>query len=283
MDWDDLRVFLALSRAGSVAGAAATLGVSRSTVGRRVAALEEAMNTTLIERAGGAIRMTAAGELLGEQAERVEGEVLACERQVAGRDVALQGPLRVSVVDVASVLLAPAFALLKARYPDIELELRSSDELANLHRRETDLAIRVALEPPSPDLFGRRLGHMEYAIFGHRDVVGLDNPPWILWDETRGAAATRALAESRSRPLRVAATVDRMHLMLDLAVAGMGLALLPVALARRRPELVPVGEVPQPGQGVDLWVLTHPDLRRTARLRVAMGLIGELAADAITP
>ncbi|MEM1415865.1 MAG: LysR family transcriptional regulator, partial [Myxococcota bacterium] len=156
MSWDDLRVFLALHREGTVAGAARALGVSRSTVLRRWAALEAA-TTTLFERTPEGVVLTGAGERLLPSAERVEGEALAAERAIAGADEGLRGSLEVTLFDIAGPLLAPAFQELMEAHPEMDLRLVSSDRLRSLRRREADLAIR-GTDAPSPELFGRKIG-----------------------------------------------------------------------------------------------------------------------------
>jgi len=277
VDWDHLRVFLALARAGSVAASSEALGVSRSTVTRRLEALERDAGLKLVERGLDGARLTEAGESLVPHAERVEEEVLAAERLLTGKDFRLSGRLEVSVFEIGGLLLAPAFVALRQEHPDIEVVLRSTDRVASLHRRETDLAIRAAVEPPSGDLFGRRLGRLEYGVYGRPEVTARANPAWILWDESRGAHGTWALAERLGKPLHVAARVDSVTAMLELAVAGMGVALLPVALAAHYPDLVARGRVPRRGQGIDVWALTHPDLKRAARVRAALTTLGGMA------
>lgn len=278
MNWDNLRFLLALHRGGSVFAAARALGVSRSTIARRMAALEASAGVPLVERRLDGVRLTVTGESLVELAERMEADVHAAERILTGRDAALSGPLAISVFDVAAELLAPAFEALRKAHPQIELALHSSDRVASLHRRETDLAIRAPLAAPSSDLFGRLLGRIRYAVYGTAERVAESNPPWVLWDETRGAVGTWALARTIGDPLRVAVTVDRAHTMLALVRQGLGVGLLPVAQAKRYPELVALGSVPRDGQGLEVWALIHPDLRRAARVRAAMAILGAHAA-----
>ncbi len=255
--------------------------MSRSTINRRIASLEESVGAVLLERATDGVTPTSAGEALFDVAERVEGDVMAAERTLSGQDFQLSGRLHVSVFDVGGLVLAPAFERLRRTHPAIELVLGSSDRMLSLHRRETDLAIRATVEPPSPDLFGRRLGKLEYAVYGRRRVVADVNPPWVLWDESVKATGTWRLARELGKPLRVAALVDRAPLMLEMVAAGVGLGLLPVRLARQRRELVPLGCVPRAEQSLDIWALTHPDLKRAARVRAAMSLLGEHAAECL--
>lgn len=276
MDLDDLRVFLAIHRGGTVSSASTALGVSRSTVNRRLDALEGAAGLQLVERTPDGLSLTAAGTQLVPIAERVEEEALAAERLFARRDFAIRGRVGMTVFAAGTPLIAPALVELRRAHPEIELHVAASNRTLSLRRRECDVAVRATARP-SADLFGRSLGRLEFAVYGRAAVVEAPNPPWILWDESAGAEATWDLARRMSDPLRVAAVVDADALLLELACAGAGVALLPVPVAESRPELVPLGPVPCPGMGMDVWVLTHPDLRRAARVRTVMRFLGEWA------
>ncbi|MFN3200203.1 MAG: LysR family transcriptional regulator [Bradymonadia bacterium] len=278
MNWDNLRVFLALSRQGTVKGAAELLAVSRSTINRRLEILTGEVKTDLFERLAHGIGLTEAGEALLPIAERVEEEVLSAERLFAGQPHQISGPVELTLFELAGQLLAPTLAELQQAHPEIQLRLNISNQTRSLRRRECDLAIR-GVEQPSDDLFGRVLGVLEYAVYGTHAVVAQDNPPWVLWADHMGASGTWNLARALSQPLHVAALVDAELLMLSLARNGVGLALLPVPVAERYPELVPVGPVPREGVSMKVWMLTHPDLRRSGRVRAVMKFLAERAPE----
>ncbi|MEZ4222011.1 MAG: LysR family transcriptional regulator [Polyangiaceae bacterium] len=277
MNWDDLRVFLAIQRQGTVSAAAGALGVSRSTIHRRLAALEEAAGMKLIEPTAQGFVPTEAGERLVPVAESVEAEALRATQLFDGHALRLSGRLDVTLFEVAGPLLAPIFAELAAAHPEIRIRLLSTDRTVSLRRRESDIAIR-ATDQPSPELFGRKLGQMPFGVYGRQDVVAQADAPWVMWDEGVGAERTWELArrESGGSP-RVAARVDSVHVMLDLVDAGAGVALLPVALAAKRPALRPRGAIPRAGMSMDVWVLTHRDLRQSARVRLVMNVLGQRA------
>ncbi len=272
MNWDNLRVFLALSRAGSVAAAARVLSVSRSTVNRRLDTLEGGRAALFIRTEDGLL-LTDAGSELVPIAERLEQEAFAAERLLGGQDFRLEGRLELTVFDAIEGLFAPVLADFAALHPSIDLRVRTSNQVASLRRRETDVAIR-ATQTPGQSLFGRAIATMPYAVFGNAQQLGCDNPPWVLWDEGMGAEGTWALARKRARPLHIAAQVDSFGLMLGLTRAGVGVSLLPMAVAQRFPELHLLGEAPCKGLDQRVWLLTHPDLRRSARVRAAMDFFG---------
>lgn len=274
MHWDDLRVFLTIQREGSIRAAATALGVSRSTVARRVEMLQAEANAALLERTPDGVVLTPMGEELVPIARRAEAEALAAARLFAGSDVRLSGRLDLTVFDAAASVVAPVLQSFREAHPEVELRLFVDNALRSLRRREADVAIRGTSQP-APELFGRKLGQMGYAVYGTRERARQRNPPWVIWDEAMGAKGTWAVARQSSRRLEIAARVDDLGAMIACARAGVGVALLPVPLARALPELVAKGPVPRKGAGLDVWMLTHPDLRRSPRVRALMRFLGD--------
>lgn len=165
IDWDDVRYFLAVARGGSVRAAATRLGVNHSTVLRRIAQLEERLGAHMFEKLPSGYRLTAAGEEVLELADQMEASSLQLETRVFGRDQSVRGLLRVTLAPtLATNLLMPDFADFARLHPDIEIEILSSGELANLTNREADVAIRVVYDRKTlplnlhglkgPELFG---------------------------------------------------------------------------------------------------------------------------------
>lgn len=291
MQWDDWRFFLALVRRRSVRGAAQTLGVSHSTVLRRIEGLERELGLALFDRAAdGVVPASAALELLNH-ALRIESEMEALERAIVGRDRTLGGVLRVTMADLlAHRLLMPILARFAAAYPGIELELLLSYEHLNLTRREADVAVRLTNNPPE-DLIGRRLSNCGKAVYAARSLVPTGAPA----DATAGAPDTECppltwigwqdlvpfpdwVKESPYPHLPVRHQLNNALLQVEAAKAGLGLAQIPCFLGDAEPDLVRL----PPGYatpGYDIWLLTHRDLRRTARVRAFMDFL----ADAIAP
>ena len=165
IDWDDVRYFLAVARAGSVRAAAQRLGVNHATVLRRVAQLEDRLGVQMFEKLPSGYRITSAGEEVLELADRMEATSNQLEGRVFGRDQSVRGLLRVTLAPpLATHLLMPDLAEFARLHPDIEMDISSSGELANLTNREADVAIRVVYDRKSlplnlhglkgPDLFG---------------------------------------------------------------------------------------------------------------------------------
>ena len=275
-DWNDLRSFLPIARHGSLLGAARTLGVNHSTVFRRLNALEARLGVRLFDRSPRGYALTVAGEHMLASAERVEDEILGLERRLLGGDVRLAGTLRVTTTDtLVHGLLGPHLHAFQAAYPAIELELITGNALFDLSRREADVALRPSRHPGDA-MVGRKLAAIAVALYGARDYLAERGRPrseaelaghaLITGDASLGhLPATRWLA----RHVAPGATVLRCNSWLSqcaAARAGLGLAALPCFLGDRAPELVRVLP-PQPALAGELWLLTHPDLRRTARVR----------------
>lgn len=167
-DWDDLRYFLAVKRAGSVSGAARHLRVNHSTVLRRLGNLENGLGVRLFERLPGGYAMTAAGEALAAQLVGVGDRIEAAQRQLSGLDLRLSGAIRLTSTDtLMHDLLMPYLAEFRRAHPDIELQLVINNSFLSLTKREADVAIRPSNKPPE-HLIGRRAGRIQTAVYASK-------------------------------------------------------------------------------------------------------------------
>lgn len=271
LHWDDLRVVQAIAKAGSLAGAGRGLGASHATVFRRLNAIESRLGVALFERSRSGYAPTPAGEDLAAVAERVEAEVLGAERRVVGRDMRLSGTIRVTTTDTLLMgLLSPIFAGFQQAHSDIVLEVAVSNQLFNLSQRDADVAVRPSSSPPE-HLVGRRVGVIAQAVYAR---VGVPPDNWVGPDRHLGYAALDTWMAENGANERCRYRVDTMFGMLAAARDGLGRAVLPCYLADADPALVRLGE-PIPELATDLWLLTHPDLRRVARIRAFMAYVAE--------
>lgn len=278
-DWDDFRHFLAVARKGSIRAAAAELGVNHSTVSRRIDAFEKRLEVRVFERLPSGYFLTPAGEEMLGSAERVEAEMTAAERRVAGRDARLGGLLRVTLPDsLAQKLLMPDLVAFSEAHTEIVLELDVTTSMADLARREADVAIRLSNDPPGY-LVGRRLLKYAKAIYASEaylarqdPIAGNETMAWIGWNDAvpdpqwvRESPYPRAPARNR---------IFNSMVQLEATKAGMGLGMLPCYMADVEPVLrrLPPGR-PIPDR--DIWLLTHEDLRHTARVRRFLDFIAE--------
>src|SRR6516165_7434252 len=197
MNWDDLRHLLAIARAGTLSGAARRLAVNQTTVARRLAALEAALGVRRFDRAEGRLHPTKAGEIALARAAEVEQEIEALAQGVTGADREPAGLVRVTTVPIlANHLLVPAVPALSARHPRIRLELIADSRNLSLTRREADLALRLSRPESGAGLLTRRLGDLDYAVYGPRGRAG-DRLAWITYEEGLGHLPRRAGSRGR--------------------------------------------------------------------------------------
>ncbi|NAO96521.1 MULTISPECIES: LysR family transcriptional regulator [unclassified Halomonas] len=286
MDWNALKIFLAIEQAGSLAGAARALGVNHSTVFRRLNTLEKDLGSRLFERQSGGYALTPLGEELRDIANRVDGAFNDMERHIAGRDVQPKGKVRITAPNNLAYRYLPDYlADFNRSYPDIKVELLVSNLEVNMNSRQADIAVRVTDAPPE-HLVGRQVRSIGWSVYGsaayrekygfpddldalqHHRLIGasggMQHLPAFVWVE-------RNLAQC------VSARSDDLVAMSSLAQSGHGLALLPND--QQRPELEALFALP-PGKTSNLWLLTHPDLRQVERIKLVMRhLADDFAGD----
>jgi DNA-binding transcriptional LysR family regulator len=283
-DWNDHRLVLAIARAGSLTAAARALRLDHSTVFRRLAALEAALGLKLFEReAGGAYAPTEAGARAAAAAERMEDAALGLARDLEGQDRRLSGRLRITCSEtLAYRLLTPWLARFRTTHPGIVVELVVDSRVLNLSRREADVALRVA-RPREGDLWGRKLADVAWTAYGAAEALAtplaspaeLARHPLIGWEEaTQGVNAARWLAEAAPAEAVVYRSGSLVNQMVA-ARAGIGLALLPCYLGDPEPGLRRALAEPIEALSRELWIVTHQDLRHTARIRAFFDTVAE--------
>ncbi|WP_438017001.1 LysR family transcriptional regulator [Sorangium sp. So ce315] len=276
VDWDDVRHFLALARTGSVRAAGSMLGVSHSTVARRVEALETRLGVKLFDRHRDGYLLTDAGNEMVSGAERVEREMAALERGLAGQDARLEGPVRVTCTDpfIAKILLR-ALAGLCEQHPGIELELDADAKNLDLSKREADIAVRALSRSASPPehLIGRRLVPItlcNYVATAHAAQLDPERGARpARWIGSNLRKITEELVASSSYPeVPIWGTFESMAIMMEAAHAGLGYVMLPTYAGDPEPGLQRLAK-PDLRYLADFWLLSHRDLRDNARLRAA--------------
>ena len=271
MDWDDIKVFLAIARARSLGGAAKALGQTQPTMGRRLRAFEEQLGVALFQRSADGFALTDEGALVLGHAERMEEEALGFGRALAGQETELEGLLRVSSSDWFGLhVLAPVFARFQEKHPRVCIELITESRLLNLARREADLVFRIRPFEEA-DVVQRRLMTVDYALYGAaqlaRPLVGDGTgTPLVTMDAAFGSMPDVRWLQRLLPQAHVVSRSNNRDVQTAMCVAGRGWAVLPVQLGDKAPGLVraDLGESP-PGR--DVWVGYHQDLRRLVRLR----------------
>jgi DNA-binding transcriptional LysR family regulator len=286
-DWNELQLVLAVQRAGSLTAAAVTLGVDHSTAFRRLKALEERLGVRLFERLpGGAYQATDAGARMAAGAERMEDEALALDRDISGRDHRLCGRLRVTSSEtLAYSRLTTHLAAFRQVHPGIVVELMIDNRVFSLSRREADIALRP-IRPKEGDLWGRKLSGVAWALYAapaYLEANGsllsssgnVDRHALIGWEET---ASGIGAADWLLRAAPSEGFVYRTNSLVNQLVAaksGIGLALLPCYLGDGEAGVTRALPEPITELNGELWIVTHADLKGTARVRAFFDLVGD--------
>lgn len=242
--------------------------------------MEERLGARLFERSRTGYSLTAAGEEMVRLAERMAEDIVDFERRLTGQDLRPQGEVRVTTNDTLVVhLLTPIFASFRKAYPEITLDVVVGNQSLNLSKRDADVAIRATSDPPET-LVGRRLAAIPWAIHaaGSLGLTTLDpvdyrSHAWIgLGDNLATLKPGRWLVQHVGED-RIGWRINTVLGLAEAVAEGAGIGLLPCFIAQTFPNLVPLsGPIAEiPGA---LWILTHPDLRSTARVRVFMDHVG---------
>ena len=273
MEWSDLKVFLAVARAGTLGGAARLTGQTQPTMGRRLRALEAALGQALFQRGTSTgFVLTEEGQAMLAHAERVEEEALAIERRLlGGAQPGLAGLLRISSSDWFGVhVLAPWCAAFIKKHPDVGIELITDVRQFSLARREADVAFRIA-PFREPEVVQRRFMRLSYGLYVARTRRGTLPPRGrglglVTMDSAFEELPDVAWLRAAFPEARTVFGSNSREAQARLCAAGAGAAVLPDALARTISGLRRVSRSPEP-PGREVWVGYHQDLRNNARLR----------------
>jgi len=278
MNWDDLRLVLAVVRDGTLSGAARRLGVTHSTVFRRLGAIEQQIGVRLFERFRDGYVPTPAGETAAAAAARLEDEVLALERRLSGQDLRPSGVVRITTTDTLGTILMRHLPAMRELHPEIQFEVTISNAMANLSRREAEIAIRPTLDPPEI-LVGRRVADIAHAIYGSRAYLSrheekdLSAHDWIALDDALESTVIGRWIRENLRAAHITCRVDALPALRDAALAGLGLALLPCYLGDPASGLRRLTPKTLAEPRSALWLLTHDDLKHTARIRATLDFL----------
>lgn len=283
-DWNHVRAFLATADEGSYSGAARALGVAQPTVGRQVAALEAELGVTLFERAGRGVAPTSSGLELVEHVRTMSEAAFRVSRIAAGQAISLEGRICITASEVvATYLLPPLVAKLRALHPGIQIEIVSSNTPQDLRIREADIAIR-GFRPTEPDLIARKVRDSEahlYASPRYLKTLGprltresLSRATFIGFDYTdtfrNGLVAIGLALTPENFPL----VSQSQHVQWALAREGAGIAIMIAEVGDREPSVRRVLE-DLPPIPVPMWLVTHRDVRTSRRVRVVVDFLAE--------
>ncbi len=280
--WDDIRIFLAVARAGTLSGAAARLGVGLATVSRRIERLEAAAGQPLFLRQQSGYRLTEEGFALVDRAEEMEAAALSLASGLR-QDPSISGTVRLATAEnLATGLILPELWRLRAGHPQLRLDIVTDIATVSLHRREADIALRM-VKPERGNVSLQQLERLGYGLYGTRayiaardqggDAGTFDKDSFIGWDETHAHLPAAQWIERMLKGRPPVVTTSSLATQLAACAGGLGLAVLPHFLARPRDLICLDAEL-----GIDqqIWLVTQSDLIRSRRVHAVAEFLRDL-------
>lgn len=287
INWDNLRYVLVLAKSGSVAAAARELGVNRTTVLRRIDAFQTEIGCRIFHSSRSGYVLTVEAEKIIDAANQVESVIFNVQRQIEGHELRLEGELRVTTTDtLISSKLVPHLASFHRKYPHITVIVSITNSILDLTRRDADVAIRPTRMPDRP-LVGHRVADVQFCVYASAEYqrqsgdLALADHQWLGFDGIMQSTMPARWLESQFPKAKIVLKSDTFVGLKVAAENGMGLALLPHYLGDSSSRLK---RIPAPTEEltIGLWLLTHPDLVRSARVSAFMDhFIGALTDDSI--
>jgi len=287
--WDDFRLVKAIADARGMPGAAAALGLDQSTVFRRLGQVEAALGTPLFERHRSGYGLTPAGEEMTAIAGDLDDRIAGFAQKVSDRALKPSGELRVATNDSLLVgLLTPLFAGFRDACPDVRLDVVVGNPALNLSKRDADVAVRATDSPPE-NLVGRRIARIAWTLYGRAsdfpDPAAMPGPEalpgldWVSLGDDFSALEVVRFVRAMVPAARLRYRVNTVLGLAEAVEAGLGVGHLPCFVGDPRPGLVRLAAI-EPAFAADLWLLTHPDLRHSPRVRAFLDFMGGALAAA---
>ena len=284
MNWDDVRIFLAIARSGQILGAARRLGLNHATVARRLTALETDLKAQLFTRRPSGTELTRAGEDFLLAAERMEAEMLSARALVGDASVTISGTVRVGAPDGFGVaFLAPRLGELTRLHPDLNIELVPVPRSFSLSRREADVAITVE-RPDQGRLVASKLVNYRLGLYASKSYLA-ENPAPLSVDqllqhrlvgyvEDLLASPSLAYATEFTRDFHPRFAVSSALGQVEAVCSGAGIGILHAFIARTRPELIPV--MPDIDIRRTYFTVWHESMRSLRRIQTVVQFIQSL-------
>ena len=288
IDWNHYQYFLKIAECGNLKSAARELGVNHTTVFRRINVLEDSLSVRLFERSRSGYTLTKAGEEIIESVQRAEEQMHAIQRTLMGKDIKLSGNLKISTTDTIGFYWLPQYIkMFKEKYPEILVDLDIQTRYTNLTKREADIVIpAVNIQPDY--MVGRRLAPIFFRLYASQTYIEKYGLPKKLKDflEHQFVLPNEALANlSANKWLRkyvpdrcIVAASDKLSTLFKFAQQDLGITALPHYVGLSDPLMVEIMELPAYCHR-HIWILTHPDLRNTARIKAFMQFMYQKTRD----
>ncbi len=282
--WDDIPAFLAVARTGTLSGAAARLDLGLATVSRRIERLERAIGQPLFLRQQSGYRLTEDGTAFRDRAEAMETAALSLTSGL-DQDTTVSGTVRLATAEnLATALILPELARLRAKHPQLTVEIITDIATVNLHRRDADIALRM-VKPERGHVTLQRLGTLGYGLYGAPDLVAslplppatggdpFDTAPLIAWSESHSGLPAAQWIERALKGRTPAVTTTSLATQVTACLHGIGLAILPHFLARPHGLTCLNDDL-----GIDqsIWLVTQSDLAQSRRVRTVADFLRDL-------
>jgi molybdate transport repressor ModE-like protein len=272
MDWDDIRYLLALVRRGSVRAAAIELKVNHTTVTRRIKRLEQRLGARMVQKVPGGYQLTDAGAALLAAGERIEADLALVLQQVEGVDSEITGAVRITMTDILLKLARSTITALLNEYPGLEIEITSTPHMTDIMRLDSDIALRLVVAPPE-GLVGRRIARISTAVYAAASSgltakkLNLASARWVRWAQPWSQNRLDTWVGEHYPDSGTGARVDSNFALENMVAAGAGIGILAPVSADKRDDVVRLTPDIK-DLGLDLWLLTHPDLRGVKRVKI---------------
>jgi DNA-binding transcriptional LysR family regulator len=272
MDWNDLRVVLAICREGSLSGAAKVLGSSHSTVFRQINAIEKKLSTRFFNRLSHGYEMTEAGETVLKRAASIEEDILDLERELKSKDLRLKGTIRLTAPEgLTNYLLTPHLSSFYRKHPDIQIDLMISSDDLQLSQHQADIAVRTTKKPPDTCV-GKKVCDFGIGVYATetylKNVKDLEFPQYDYLQINNGVNWFPTPYWTAKSPPKIIFKCDSVLSVTRAAIEGIGAAILPCLIGEKETLLKRAAPA---FKGVsELWILTHADLRQTVRVKALM-------------
>lgn len=286
MNWDDVRIFLAVARTGQILAASKRLALNHATLSRRLTSLEEALKTRLFVRRTNGCELTTEGEVFLASAERMETEMLAAQANLGRTDTAIAGTVRVGAPDGFGVsFLAPRMGRLIERHPELKIQLVPVPRSFSLSQREADIAITLE-RPEQGRLVSSKLTDYTLGLYASRDYLtkrrapadidALKNHPRIGYVEDLLFTASLNFSSAVMRSWDAAFEISTAIGQTEAVRSGAGIGILHDYIARQYPELARI--LPDVSIKRAYWTTYHESARDLVRVRTVVDFLQELIA-----
>jgi len=281
-NWDDAQFILALARCSTIRAAGKSLNINHTTVSRRIRKIEKNLSTRLFEKTSSGYITTPSGQIMYEAAKKIEDLIVSVEKQINGADMELAGDVYISIPDIFDTWVCEHFSKVFVSYPKLTIHLKSEIKNVDLAKREADIALRITQYPPE-DMIGKKIATIPIAVYANSSfevdpTKPLSSYPWVRWDSKFRDSQVEKWTESASVGAPSVTRVNTYKSLSMMIKSGYGIGCLSPWFADYEPNLKKVSSIIEEAS-MDVWILTHPDLRGVKRIQKCKDVIISIFDD----